>query len=278
MNVIEWFANLSKNLKEFGLDLGGYLPNTLKVFALLIVGWLVAWILRSLTVRLLAGLIKKISRNKEKEISKDTRLDWFVSVGVGRIVFWTVFLVFFAAATNALNMPVVTEALRSVVKYLPDVFATILIILAGIVISNLARSSILAKKESLGISQAEFISQGVKYSIILIAIVIALDQIGIDSTLLIYLTTILLGAMIGGAALAFGLGARTAVSNIIASHYLRQNYKVGQRIKINGIQGKIVEFQNTVVVLDSPDGLVFVPSKEFSEKVSILLDEGKKVE
>ncbi len=278
MNFNEWMVNLSDNLKKLGLDLGGYLPNILKAFALLVVGWLVARIFRSLTVRLLAGLAKKISKTKDKEIRKDTRLDWFVSDVVGRIVFWIVFILFFAAATNALNLPVVTEVLSDVARYLPAVLAAVLIVLAGTVIGNLARSGILAATESLGVTQAEFIGQGVKYVIFLIAIVIALDQVGMDSTILIHVITILIGAMIGGAALAFGLGARTAVSNIIASHYLRQNYQVGQRIKINGIQGKIVEFQNTGVVLDTPDGLVFVPSKEFSEKVSTLLDEGTKVE
>jgi hypothetical protein len=51
--------------------------------------------------------------------------------------------------------------------------------------------------------------------------VVALDQLGIDSTLLILAIGIVLAAVLGSVALAVGLGARSEVSNIIAVHYLK---------------------------------------------------------
>jgi small-conductance mechanosensitive channel len=105
----------------------------------------------------------------------------------------------------------------------------------------------------------------------MIAVVTGIDQAGVESRFLIVTITIVLGAVIGGAALAFGLGARTAVSNIIGSHYLRQTYRVGQTIRIGAVEGTIVAMTTTAVILDTSGGRVLVPGKEFSETASTLV-------
>jgi hypothetical protein len=88
------------------------------------------------------------------------------------------------------------------------------------------------------------------------------------------LLAVVLGAMLGGVALAFGFGARTAVSNIMGSHYLRQVYQVGQTVRLGAIQGEIVAITTTAVVIKAQDGRVVVPAKEFSEAPSTLLTIG----
>ncbi|MGH9463447.1 MAG: mechanosensitive ion channel domain-containing protein, partial [Vicinamibacteria bacterium] len=64
-----------------------------------------------------------------------------------------------------------------------------------------------------------------------------------------------------------------AASNVIASHYLNETYEVGQRIRVSDIEGRIVEIKSTGVIIDTSEGRVFVPAKEFSESISILLNE-----
>ena len=77
--------------------------------------------------------------------------------------------------------------------------------------------------------------------------------------------------MVGGSALAFALGSRTAVANILALHYVAQSYKVGQRVRLGDLEGEIVEFKKTAVVVATADGLVLVPAQEFSERRSTLV-------
>jgi len=48
---------------------------------------------------------------------------------------------------------------------------------------------------------------------------------------------------------------------------------VGQRIRVGEVQGRIAQIKTTGVVIDTPDGRVFVPAKEFSETISVLLNE-----
>jgi len=76
---------------------------------------------------------------------------------------------------------------------------------------------------------------------------------------------------VGGAALAFGIGSKETVSNILASYYLQKTYRVGQEVRIAGLEGRILEITSTAVSLDAPVGRVLVPARKFSEEASVLL-------
>ena len=75
-------------------------------------------------------------------------------------------------------------------------------------------------------------------------------------------------------ALAFGLGARTAVSNIIGSHYARQAYQVGQTVRFGDVEGTIAAITPVSVVIRVPYGQVTVPARQFSELPSTLVHDG----
>jgi hypothetical protein len=72
---------------------------------------------------------------------------------------------------------------------------------------------------------------------------------------------------------AFGLGARTSVSNILASYYLQKAYTVGQLVRIGETQGRIIRMTPTAVLLEASEGRIYVPAKAFSEITSVLLTE-----
>jgi hypothetical protein len=76
------------------------------------------------------------------------------------------------------------------------------------------------------------------------------------------------GVALGGAALAFALGARTEAGNVVAMHYVRQTYRVGQAVAIKGVRGRIQELTATGVVLESGGREIRVPGRVFSEEVS----------
>jgi small-conductance mechanosensitive channel len=114
----------------------------------------------------------------------------------------------------------------------------------------------------------------VQYSILLITILVAIEQIGIDIALVTIIIDIILAALLFGAALSFGLGAKTSVSNIIASYYVHNSYRAGDKIRINNVEGTIIQITSTAVILETPEGQITIPSKEFSEQTSMLLKKG----
>jgi small-conductance mechanosensitive channel len=159
------------------------------------------------------------------------------------------------------------------VHYLPNVLAAALIVAAGLVIGTVVRGLVSAAAASTGVAFASTLGRLAHAVIVLVAIVIALDELGIASGALIVMLTVTSGSVLAGLGLAFGLGARTAVSNIIGSHYLAQAYKIGQTVQIGEIEGQLAERTPTAVVIVTEAGRVLVPAKRFSEENSVLVAE-----
>lgn len=267
-----WGTGLQGLASEFSQTIVTILPRAAVAVGLLLMGWILGRILRWLTVR----LVKRVSRIRGgravDQAVQTSGVERMASTVVSRIVFWIVFVFFAALAGDVLGLTVASNWLGVLVGYLPSVLAAVLIVVAGLVLSNLARDAIAAAFETAGVS-GRIPGQVGRYTILLLAGVVALDQIGIDSTLLILAVCILLGAIMGSAALAVGLGARAEAANVIALYYLSRSYSVGQRIRIGDIEGRIAELRSNGVVIETDEDRVMVPAKEFSERVSRLVGE-----
>ena len=66
----------------------------------------------------------------------------------------------------------------------------------------------------------------VQSGILVIAILVGAEQIGIRVTFLVILAAAVGISLVGTVALALSLGAREYVANLIGGHYLRQRYSV----------------------------------------------------
>ncbi|MGW8321438.1 MAG: mechanosensitive ion channel family protein, partial [Thermodesulfobacteriota bacterium] len=172
------------------------------------------------------------------------------------------------------GLPVVTTWLSGVAVYLPRALVAILIGAVGVIAGLIVRDIVTSAAESAGINHGRTLGSLAYYAILLVTLFVGIQQIGIEIQFLTILMTILLSGLLLGFALAFGLGARTAVSNILASHYLQRTYKEGQTIRIDGMEGKITRITPVSVILETQDGRARVPAKRFDEMVSVLLREG----
>ena len=83
----------------------------------------------------------------------------------------------------------------------------------------------------------------------------------------------MLSAVLVGFSIAFGLGARDHVANLIAAHELRGKLEVGQRLTVAGAEGEVSELTSTSVVLISADGRVTIPAKAFSQEIVTVVAE-----
>lgn len=271
MDYVRWAEALDRSFTVFVQRIGEHLPNILGSVLLILVGWLLARALRSTIIRLSGRLDGLVRKQATDDFLKRFGVERPVSNVIGSIVFWLVLLLFFTAATETLGLPVLATWLSGVSYYLPRILVAALIIFAGLLAGNLAREAISAAATTAGLNYGQVLGRAVYVIILLIAIVTAVDQLGIESRFLTLTITIVIAALTGGAALAFGLGSRTTVSNIIAAHYLRQVYRVGDDVKIGAVHGKIVEIRPTCVILEGLDSRVLVPAKDFSETASMLI-------
>jgi small-conductance mechanosensitive channel len=98
---------------------------------------------------------------------------------------------------------------------------------------------------------------------------VAAGQVGIDNTVLVALIATLFGVLLGAIALAFALGAKTTIANMLGAQSIAQTYNAGDIIRIANIEGKILRITRTSLILETHEGQVLVPAKRFSEQESV---------
>jgi small-conductance mechanosensitive channel len=270
MDMAPYGAALRATLTNLTDSARAFLPGLLGAAALVLAGSLLAMILRRLTVRLTQRFDGLARRSNVDGALQRIGVDRPLSEVFGAFVFWTVFLFFVAGATEAFGLPVLSTWLTGVAFFLPRIAAALLILFAGVLLANFARDAVRAASATANVAYGDALAQVVRSVLLSVAVLIAVNELGIDITILTVTLGVVLGATCGGVALAFGLGARTAVSNIIGSHYLRQIVRVGQTVRLGDVQGEVEAITPTAIVLKNGDGRVIVPAKEFNEAVSIL--------
>jgi small-conductance mechanosensitive channel len=248
-----------------------FVPSLLAATALLLGGWALGVLARRLTIRLTRRFDGLARRSQVDGALQRIGVNRPLSDVFGAFVFWTIFLFFVAGATEALGLPVLSTWLTGVAFFLPRVVAALLIVLAGVLLANLVRDAVRAASATANVVYGEALAQIVRTALVSVAVLVAVNELGIDVTILTVTLGVVLGATFGGVALAFGLGARTAVSNIIGSHYLRQMVRVGQTVRLGVVEGEIEAITATAVVLKTGDGRIVVPAKAFNEVPSTLL-------
>ena len=272
MDYTQWAETLSLSftrLVERGI---AFLPSVLTALFLVLLGWLLGRILQKVCERVTRLGLGRLARGiAVRRGLESTGLSHTVPLVVGRVVFWVVFLFFIAGALEKLELDVVRDFLSSLAYYLPRLLLGILVVFVGILAGNLANHALATSTARTGARYAQVLGRMVQGVILLVAIIVAADQIGIQSTLLMVTVAIVLATTMGGAALAFGLGSGPMVSNIIASYYLQKTYRVGQMVRIGEIRGRILEISPTSVVLDGEGGRILIPAKRFSEESSVLM-------
>jgi len=182
-----------------------------------------------------------------------------------------VVLFFVSAATQVLGLNTFTTWLSRVVDYLPTVFVGALIVIAGFLVSKLAREVVQAAAAKAGERQRVMIGRVVQAGILVTAILVGAEQIGIRVTFLVILAATACISLVGAVALAISIGAREYVANLIGAHYLHQRYSIGQHVRVAGTEGRILELTETAVVLETAEGRASIPAKVFNEQTIVLL-------
>jgi hypothetical protein len=274
--VFDWSAPVLAASSRMAQGFLEYLPQLLGGIAVLLLGVLVAKLLKALTLRVVKGVDRLSSLPGIGQAVQSKPIDDTLAAIIANIVFWLVILVFLTFATSLLGLTMFTSWLDRMIGHLPNIISGALIILAGVVIGNLVNETIQSTAKGIAAKQRALLARGAQVFTLITLIVIGVDQIGVDITVLITVFGIATGALLGGVAIAFSLGARTLVANLIGARYLSRDYRIGETVRIGAGEGRILEISSVAVVLETADGRMTVPAKMFSEEASLLVNREKK--
>jgi small-conductance mechanosensitive channel len=264
---------LEQALAELALALKTFLPNLLGALALLVIGWMAAFLLRWLIHRFgkgLDALLAVIHRWLGQEV---TRPRWSVSILVGNVAFWITLAYAVSGAAEQLGLMTFANWVLGLLGYLPRVLISALILFIGYLISSGVRNIVVAVADSSGFQHGLAMGHLASGLILAFTLLLGLAQLGLDVTVFANIIVLAAAALFGSAALAFGIGAGDAVRNIMASHYVRKAYRPGQKVRISGMEGEILELTQVAVIVETKEGEAWIPARSFMETVALILDE-----
>ncbi len=269
-NPGQWLEGV---LRELTTALKTLLPHLLEALALLLVGWLAAFLMRWLVNRFGKGLdviMAAIHRWLGQEV---TRPRWSVTSLVGNIAFWITLAYALSAAAEQVGLVTFANWVLGLLGYLPRVLISAFILFIGYLISSGIRNMIVTLADASGFQHGISLGHLSAGLILAFTLLLGLSQLGLDVSLFANIILLAAAALFGSAAIAFGIGAADAVRNVMASHYVRKVYRTGLRVRVQGLEGEILELTPVAVVMETADGEALIPARHFLETVSMIVDE-----
>jgi small-conductance mechanosensitive channel len=270
VEIQEWTVTLAESVTRVAIQILEYLPSVMGAVVLLLVGWGVARLLRYATVQIAERTVTRLAHTRPMDTRVPQPSSYSAAPAIAsRIVFWVVMLFFVLAAAEVLDLELISSLLTGVTAYIPRLLAGLLILFIGLWLAEVTRAVLSRAGTRVGIEQSEILGRLGQVLVLLVVFSVAAGQIGIDTTLLVALVAILFGVMFGAIALAFAIGAKTTIANLLAAQSIAQTYASGDSIRIGDIEGKILRITRTSLVLETRAGQMLVPAKRFSEVESV---------
>jgi hypothetical protein len=146
-------------------------------------------------------------------------------------------LVFVLSALEVLGLRSVSETLDRLTAYLPHVIGAGFIVAIGLVLARITGNIVGSGAAAARLASPRQLGTVARGIVIFLAGLLAAEQLGVDTEIVVNILTALVAAVAVGLALAFALGSKDVVQAILAGHYLRQTLPVGHRIEAEGRSG-----------------------------------------
>ena len=223
---MDWNAIVVEPVKAMLVRAATFLPTLIGIIVILIVGWIIAAVLKNIVVKLLKMIQFDAASEKSglSDVLRKGGIKNTLSELIGGLIYWVIMLLVFMTALNALGMTVVAALLDKVILYIPNVVAAIFIISLGIFFASIIGSIIMTACTNAGMKQAKLMSQVTQTVIVVFAAIMTLEQLNIATAILSTTITIVLGAMGLAFALAVGLGSKDIAGKLI--HDLVEKLKI----------------------------------------------------
>ena len=218
-----------------------FIPNLLAALLILAVGLLVASLLSRVTRRILEGvdMPRRLGRVVEHE-SVLRRLPHTF----GRIVYWALALITISLAIDALQLTWLSVGLARILAYLPSVVAAAVILVGAYLLGNYVRRRAARREAEASAEQptSRVLPDLLRAAIYVIAGFMALQELGVATTIVTSAFIISLGALSIAAAVAFGWGNRELAGRITRDWYERRR---SERESRRGGGGGARQFETT---------------------------------
>jgi len=226
-------------LSAGAFELGGILPAVIGALVILLTGYLLArqlerWIDQTLKR---TEFKRMADAGGLTEAAERAHLDPVNAVG--KLVFWLMMLLVILLASTALGLENINQVFGLMLSFIPTLIAGIVIVVLGIVVGEFLRGLILASAGN--VSGVPTLAKVAKTVVVVIAVFMALQQMGVAEEIVTSAFTLILGAVALAVGLSFGLGNRELAGEITRRWYEEGRRRNRRRTDLKGAEKESAE-------------------------------------
>lgn len=203
--------------QQFMNEIASALPRILGATLILIIGWIIA----KLVKRLFVKLLKLVRLNY---LTEKSGIDKFLKDGgvnvtaidiIGTLIYWFIMLIVIMATLNSLNLTAASALFNEIMMYIPNIIVAIAILIIGIYLARMISQIIKTSLKGMQDKTSNLFSQITFVAIIVLTVFVTLGQLNIAKEIVTSAFQIIFGAICLALALAFGLGGRENAAEIL---------------------------------------------------------------
>ncbi|HEY7139745.1 MAG TPA: hypothetical protein VIE44_06595 [Methylomirabilota bacterium] len=205
-------------------------PRLLAALTLILLGWMVAALVRRVTVRILAAADFDVRCAR-----------WGLFLGrrghrpsptelLGRLGYWAIFLLALLMAVEALEMPGTRGAVGVALTFLPHVIVAVLVVVGGWMLAQFLAQAVLITAVNAQVAGASLLAAAARWLVLTVAAAVALTELGVAREMVLLVFGIAFGGAVLALSLAFGLGARELARQALESYLSRAREDHGEPV------------------------------------------------
>jgi len=221
--VRDWGEAISTSIAQALSLFLAAIPKIIGFLIILAIGWMIA----TLVAKAAAALLRSIRFNDMAQRSgfagfvANTGVETDSSGFVADIAKWFIRLLTLVVAFDALGLPAVSEVLRQLLLWLPNLAVAIVVLILGGLAANWLAGLIRGATAKADLGNPDLLASIARVAVWAFAIVIAVNQVGIARELVNTLFMATVGAVALALGLAFGIGGRDTAAEVVREWYER---------------------------------------------------------
>jgi hypothetical protein len=259
-------------LTDMFLGMVNAIPKVITALILIIIGSIIARAVKKIMTTMLTKMAVDAFGNKINDIDifykNNIRIK--LSTVISKIVHFLIMMIFVMAAVGSLDMPVLAELIQDFIKFVPNLIAAFIILIAGILLADTLKNIVTSTCKSLGMPSANIIGSVVFYFVIINILIVALTQAGINAGFFAQNLSIIIAGCVLAFSIGYGFASKDLVASFLASYYTKDKINIGDKISINEIKGTVIAMDKSSVVIDTGEKDVIIPlNKILNDNIEI---------
>lgn len=224
-----WRTAIVASFNKFLGKIVAFLPNLLAMITILVIGFITAWVIKTLLFRFLKAI--QFDRVSERwgltHILSKGGLAYSPASLLSRFFYWVIVLITLILGINALEVAATQNFIAQFFSYLPNLFAAVIILVIGYLIAIFLGQAALIAAVNAQMESAKLLSRSVRWFIIILSLTMALYHLGIAEKVIVAAFSITFGGIVLALAIAFGWGGRELAKDFLERLYLKKKEEDG---------------------------------------------------